>query len=271
VNTADYFNVCGSSVGAGVPENGFGFQIPKTGNAYAGFYGKATVPFAHDPREYLGAQLTSTLITGQRYYVSFYVSLNYPNCYTNKVGVLFTNTFWGDTNGYYNLMGYPSALIKNFSHVYTDMLITDTSAWTKVSGSFVADSAYKYFMIGNFFEDSHIDSVLLEGTGCTSYYYVDDVCVSTDSLACGFSVGINELQKTGVTLFPNPFSNQLTFKLADNEPTTVSLYDFLGQQILQHTFTNSTTINTAQMQSGIYFYELRNSKGTLKTGKVVKE
>jgi len=74
-----------------------------------------------------------------------------------------------------------------------------------------------------------------------------------------------------MNVFPNPFSTQLTFSLTANEPTTVSLYDFLGQQILQQTFTNSTTINTAQMQAGIYFYELSNAKGTLKTGKVVKQ
>jgi len=78
-------------------------------------------------------------------------------------------------------------------------------------------------------------------------------------------------QNAAVSLFPNPFSNQLTFSLADNERTTVSLYNFLGQQVLQQPFTNSTTINTAQLADGIYFYELMNTKGTLKTGKVVKQ
>jgi len=74
-----------------------------------------------------------------------------------------------------------------------------------------------------------------------------------------------------INLSQNPFSTQLTFTLAANEPTTVSLYDFLGQQILQQTFTNATTINTEQLQAGIYFYELSNAKGTLKTGKLVKQ
>ncbi len=81
--------------------------------------------------------------------------------------------------------------------------------------------------------------------------------------------GINANKEVSVS--PNPFSNQLTFSLADNEQTTVLLYNFLGQQVLQQTFTNSTTINTAQLAEGIYFYELRNSKETLKTGKLVKQ
>lgn len=70
---------------------------------------------------------------------------------------------------------------------------------------------------------------------------------------------------------PNPFFTQLTFSLADNVPTTISLYNFLGQQVLQQTFTNSATINTRQLADGIYFYELKSNKGTLKTGKVVKQ
>jgi hypothetical protein len=71
--------------------------------------------------------------------------------------------------------------------------------------------------------------------------------------------------------YPNPFSPQLTVSLSNNEAATIILYDYLGQQVLQQIFTNSTIINTEQMQNGIYFYELRNDKGTLKTGKLVKQ
>jgi len=40
---------------------------------------------------------------------------------------------------------------------------------------------------------------------------------------------------------------------------------------LQQAFTSSTELNTEQLADGIYFYEIRNSKGTLTTGKVVKQ
>jgi hypothetical protein len=73
------------------------------------------------------------------------------------------------------------------------------------------------------------------------------------------------------TIFPNPFSTQLTFTLSDKEPTTLSLYNFLGQQILQQAFTNSASINTGAFAEGIYFYELRNSKKIIGQGKVVKQ
>ena len=83
--------------------------------------------------------------------------------------------------------------------------------------------------------------------------------------------GIADAKNDNIKIIPNPFSNQLTFSLADNnELTTVYLFNCLGELVLQQTFTNSTTINTVQMQGGIYFYELKNNNGILKTGKVIK-
>ena len=85
----------------------------------------------------------------------------------------------------------------------------------------------------------------------------------------GFNSIIDDNSRLKV--FPNPFSNQLTFTLSDNEQTTVSLYDILGLQVLQQTFTNSTTINTDQLGEGIYFYQLREDRGAIKNGKVLKQ
>lgn len=72
-------------------------------------------------------------------------------------------------------------------------------------------------------------------------------------------------------VYPNPFFYQLTFSHSDNEHISVSLYNFLGQQVLQQTFVNSATINTAQFEYGIYFYELRNNKGLIANGKVIRQ
>ena len=44
--SCDYFNVCDSTgfvIYAGVPKNAFGFQYPRTGNAYQGFLLYSTV------------------------------------------------------------------------------------------------------------------------------------------------------------------------------------------------------------------------------------
>jgi len=84
-------------------------------------------------------------------------------------------------------------------------------------------------------------------------------------------VGMKDAKNLDLKVYPNPFSENVTFSIADNEQTTITLYDFLGQQILQQTFTNSTTINTEQLSGGIFFYELRNDKGEVKNGKILKQ
>jgi hypothetical protein len=85
------------------------------------------------------------------------------------------------------------------------------------------------------------------------------------------SINENAVQQSSIKAFPNPFSNQLTFSHTENKQATISLYNFIGQQMYQKTFTNNATINTEQFETGIYFYELRNDKGVIKTGKVVKQ
>jgi hypothetical protein len=84
--------------------------------------------------------------------------------------------------------------------------------------------------------------------------------------------GISESDKSlnDFSIYPNPFSNQLSVALAENEQLLISLYDFLGHLVRQETITKSATISTDQLSKGMYLYEIRNSKGTLKTGKVLK-
>jgi hypothetical protein len=72
-------------------------------------------------------------------------------------------------------------------------------------------------------------------------------------------------------VFPMPFSNQLTFTLTGNSEKTIILYDFLGRQITQQTFTNTTTINTEQLAKGIYIFTVLNKNGIIRNGKVIKD
>ena len=68
----DYFHTCATSgSGVSVPSNMFGNQLPHTGQAYAGFKLRSMNQY----REYLETPLTSPLVAGVAYNVSFYVSL----------------------------------------------------------------------------------------------------------------------------------------------------------------------------------------------------
>lgn len=106
--------------------------------------------------------------------------------------------------------------------------------------------------------------------GVYSVAIIDTNGCST-TLRFGPYYGISSPAQETIKIYPNPFSTQLTFQISTNQQTTISVYNFLGQQVIQQTFTGSTAINTEQLANGIYFYELRNGKGIIKTGKIVKQ
>ena len=178
-NSPEYFNACDTTNQAGVPVNAFGHQLASSGDGYAGIISFSLSGQSSGFREYIGAQLITPLVQGTKYYVSLKVSptisvfssFKYVN---NKMGVLFSMT--SSTN----------LPIPNFAHVYTDSIISDTTTWFTISGSFVADTNYQYVVVGNFFGDGLTSSYLINPSGSYdhSYYYIDDVCVSTDSLEC---------------------------------------------------------------------------------------
>lgn len=96
-----------------------------------------------------------------------------------------------------------------------------------------------------------------------------------DIAACPFlfnTSSINEFtEELTLSIFPNPFANQVTLQYTNNELSIIAFYNILGQQIFQQSFTNSTLINTEQLLNGIYYYEFINSKGKKSKGKIVKQ
>ena len=266
----DYFNSCSPNwTQFTVPNNWGGYQVPATGNAYCAIGTYAPGFPVPDIREFIGTQLISPLTVGTKYYVSFKICLSIAPAIvayiaTNKMGAKFSMSS-------YTFSAPP--LTDNFAHVYSNLIVTDTANWTSISGSFIADSAYQYLMLGNFFDDINTDTIVFKDTTFNfAYYYIDDICVSTDSLTCYTPVGIQEpKQNNDISLFPNPFTNQLTFQLSSKELNEIILYDLSSRKLLKQTFTNTTTINTEQFAKGMYLYTVRNRKGIIKNGKVIKE
>lgn len=127
-------------------------------------------------REYLGVTLTQPLVKGNKYYAEFYVTLgDYCGAATNNIGMLFrTGTFSAAAD--YIITGEPQVNVKT--------VIDQTNGWYKVSGTFVAQEAYTYVIIGNFF--SPANTIVKEMPKAESYesphtyrtsmaaYFIDD-------------------------------------------------------------------------------------------------
>jgi hypothetical protein len=263
-NTPDYYNSC--SVNFSTPQNWSGYQVPFEGNAYCGFY--TSFPLYPPYREYIGTQLVTPLDSGTKYFVSFYVSLaNGVNCGTNKTGILFS------TIPYYFDAASPTYL--NTSQIFTQNIIIDTLNWVKISGSFIADSSYKYISIGNFFDNANTDTTIWLGTNCVAYYYLDNVCVSTDSLTCNVPDAIYENNSKSKTfnIYPNPATNELNIDCALTDKIYFELYDLIGAKRKAVTLdigSLTKRIDLTDIDSGFYFYSVVDRKGNrIKTGKLV--
>lgn len=165
--TPDYFNSCSSILSSfSIPFNSFGYQIPHTGNAYAGFvtYGNGT-----NYREYIQTELLNILENGKLYLVEYYISLSdFSPLANNNFGVLFSNEFFYQNN--FTTINSTDAIISN-------NLITDTLNWVNIRFLYQARGDEKFLLIGNFKDDDETDTILNSNSLNDNYYYIDDISV----------------------------------------------------------------------------------------------
>lgn len=269
----DYLNSCANSSSYGVPYNSAGFQYAATGNAYGGGYFYFPAGGIED-KEDVGTTLLSPLAKGTKYYVSFKVSLCSidsnlgTNAAVNKIGALFSTVQYS-----FNC----PAPINNYAQVYTNTIISDTLNWTTISGSFIADSVYKYLAIGNFFTDANISKmVFFKSNDTLAYYYIDDICVSTDSNYCANWTGISTINATENDnfVYPNPSNGSFTieYQLNQGDIGKVCLYNTLGEKVGEYMLNQSEgkmNITNYSLSNGVYIYQLYDNDNIVKFGKIV--
>jgi hypothetical protein len=259
-SSPDYFNSCTLNQIVSVPKNAFGYQNAATGNAYCGF----ACYHPSNWNELLGTKLSTTLVLGTKYYVSLKVSLSdYSPCAIDKLGVLFSTVSYCDSLDSNNVCYSPPAPLRNFAHVYSSQIISDTTNWTTIKGSFVADSAYQYIIIGNLFDYAHTNYTLLYGNSACAgssvvYYYVDDICVSIDSLTCYKPDDISEnFNIDKINIYPNP-SNDYVYIHVKNDNNITFLCNIINSygEIIQQ-LKNPLLIDISNLTNGIYLFQIK--------------
>ncbi len=273
---------CPNAYMLNVPKNDAGFQYARTGVSYALIYtyisDTATNRFNHGGgpgwqnfRNYIQAHLISSLNNGTKYFVTFYVSLaNTSEFACNDIGAYLSDSALKfDTVTKSMVKWYIKPQIAN--NPVTNPL-TDTLNWLKVTGSYIAKGGEKYIIIGNFLSDTTSHIVYLPwnyNTGTTaSYYYIDDVVVSTDSLlaSVGGSTAAAEAKAVEVKVFPNPANTKLNIEIPVTEGRVFSIYLFnnMGQLILGRTLQSGLTmLHLDTFSNGLYYYRITDSQGNL--------
>ncbi|MEI7802357.1 MAG: T9SS type A sorting domain-containing protein, partial [Bacteroidota bacterium] len=146
------------------------------------------------------------------------------------------------------------APINNQAVVYSDSIVSDSVNWVPIRGYFIADSAYKYIMITDFFTDSNTDTVGLNPQidFNWSYYYIDAVYTSTDSMCC-YTANSSFYNNEQILLFPNPSNSILNIK-SPLESSEVRIYNLMGQEILKlNKNEKEISIDISVFPDGFYF------------------
>jgi hypothetical protein len=84
--------------------------------------------------------------------------------------------------------------------------------------------------------------------------------------------GVNEVSvaPASVSVYPNPATNEVHFNVTSSGITSyINVFDMTGQKVSTiDTHNNFATLNSSQLASGLYFYQLYDRAGSLmKTGK----
>ncbi len=261
--TPDYYNSCSAPNEMGVPQSFSLYQLDRRGcGAFAGMGLWAAT--ASNVREHIGIQLNQPLVVGQKYFLSFYTVMGGTNdgtffyeCASNNIGMRLSTIPFNSAN---------PVPIDNYAHLVSTAIINDTANWVRVSGSIIADSAYEYLALGNFYDDLNTDTMNFNCGNCMnnySYNLVDDVCISTDSLLCNggidllpCNVSVPEYDLTEhFNVYPNPAQSYIAIRNEQNLSYDLIITNSLGQLLYLEFNLNSDNIelDISSFDSGLLF------------------
>jgi hypothetical protein len=277
-DSPDYYNSCSTNPDYLTPQNYIDYQWPISGSSYGGIITSLSGIYDGNigpgTKELAGGSLSQSLTIGTKYFVSFRTNLgvnylNSCNCASNNLGISFSVAFHDISNP------FP---INNLSMINESAVIVDTLNWTKVFGSFVADSAYQYIVLGNFYDDNNTDTLILDTSSVCkfAYYFFDDVCVSTDSAFAYNYIGIEDFFSNGIQVFPNPCVNSVFIKFIYPQSTQFEIWvsNVFGQILINSSpifleSSSSYEINLSNLSSGTYYLHLKHEKKSI-TQKIIK-
>lgn len=153
-----------------------------------------------------------------------------------------------------------------------DTVATMSFKWgdsVKVYTQFSVDFKYNTTSAGGETPDSALilisASEILTAAKLGSVLLIDDLAFS-GTVASVDNIALN---KAKVSVYPNPAVSFVEFKVDNRQVSKIIIYDILGKKIRTQNVENAVVpIPTADMQNGMYFYQLTGKAGeVISTGK----
>ncbi|MCW5909377.1 MAG: T9SS type A sorting domain-containing protein [Chitinophagales bacterium] len=204
--TPDLFAACapaGGFTSVNAPSSYFGYQPTHGGSNFAGIIlveqnfptaGCDSAPVLGTYREYIQGQLSSPLLAGEEYCVTFFVSLaDSAKWGTDGIGLYFSNTPVQQDCSNPTLTVTPQLQ-------YSGAPIMDKVNWTKLQWNYTAAGGEQHFVIGNFLANNVFQ---LQDNHCATlnayaYYFIDDVSVKPGACDSCPNINVSLLPKVDV-------------------------------------------------------------------------
>ena len=171
--TPDYYHLLGQGQYSSLPSNYFAVVNPLDGSAVMGLAG--TIDLVPAFREYIAISLTSPLVVGQSYTMSYSITAGTPN-----VGGLYVDG-WGASLSVGPILqsaGTSNVIpITNLDYIVPGVF--SSTQWQTFTFTFVADQPYSYFTFGNFYSQANQTSVSYGTQGFinAAYIFLDAVSI----------------------------------------------------------------------------------------------
>jgi gliding motility-associated-like protein len=233
--TTDYCHQC-NSASAGVPNNQWGYQPARTGNAYAHVICYYPAIALDNYCEHIQVKFSSPLVKNRMYDVVFYVSRSHNRYGIDAIGAYISDTAWAHRKAF----PINPPVLPQISNPSGNMLL-DTAQWVPISGEYLAKGGEQYISIGNF-KDYNNFLVHDFGTpGSVASYFIDDVSVtlspniwlSGDTTLCSNdSISLVAFNSTSYTWVDSVMPNMVisTDSIIRVKPDSTTTYFCYGSQ-----------------------------------------
>ena len=242
--TPDYFHLQGTGEFASLPINYFSELNPFEGEAVMGLGGY--IDLQEDGREYISIELSSPLVVGNEYTVSFSMTIGTPQVggyYTDGWGLILT------TGPVLQPVGTNDPIIPTGNQFIVPGVFT-SETWETYSFTFIADQPFNQLTFGNFFTDLEQNPTPYGTQGFISlaYVFVDD-----------FQIQDLNFAEPVVDLGPD-------FELCQNQVTL----DATTAGALSYLWNNGATTSTLNINSaGLYYVDVEWECGVVRDSIVV--
>lgn len=244
--TPDYFHLQGVGSLSSLPVNYFAELLPFEGNAVMGIGGNLS--FLPNAREYISIGLTSPLVVGNEYALSFSMNNGVPQVggmYTDGWGVLLSTGVVLQPVGTNGLIA-PTGNLFSVPGVFT------AQDWQTYSFTFIADQPYSQLTFGNFLSDANQTRIMfgVQDFVSLSYVFIDNFILEGSTSAA-----------PTVEIGPD-------FELCSSP----AILDATSTGALSYTWSNGSSANTLNVSSpGQYFVDVEWACGVVSDSVTVFE